>query len=154
MNFRYISLVRYAPLTIAAALSAATAYSQSDIATAVQAKLKAGVAKMETSCGEDIKKFCSTVTPGEGRAILCLEAHEDKLSPKCTFEMIEAAKNLKTAMDTLSEATGACRTDIGKFCAQTKPGQGRLVQCLMTNKASISTNCANAVQKLNGLAAK
>ena len=28
-------------------------------------------------------KFCGQVTPGEGRLVLCMMAHEDKVSNKC-----------------------------------------------------------------------
>ena len=37
------------------------------------------------------------MTPGEGQVILCIEAHEDKPSPKCTFVMHEAAKDMRVA---------------------------------------------------------
>jgi hypothetical protein len=47
-------------------LTASAAYLQSDIASAVQAKLAAPTVKMHGSCGDKIKKFSSTVTPGEG----------------------------------------------------------------------------------------
>ena len=135
------------------ALSASSAYSQSNIATALQAKLAASAAKFDNSCGDEIKNFCSTVTPGEGREVLCIEAHEDKLSPKCLFGMHEAAKKLKSAVDTVKDATSACRDDIGKFCGQTPAGQGKLLQCLMTNKASVSKACADNIQKLSDFAA-
>ena len=41
------------------------AYAQTDIMNVTLEKLAAGIKKLETSCGEDIKKYCSTVTPGE-----------------------------------------------------------------------------------------
>jgi hypothetical protein len=139
---------------LAIAILATPANSQSDIASGVQAKLAAGAAKLESSCADEIKNFCSTVTPGEGRVILCIEAHEDKLSPKCTFAMHEAAKSMKVAADTLKDASSACRDDVGKLCAKTPVGQGRLMQCLMTNKASVSKVCADNLQKLSDFVSK
>jgi hypothetical protein len=41
--------------------------------------------------------------------------------------MHEAVKNLQLATDFLKEATEACRGDVGKFCGQTKAGQGRIM---------------------------
>jgi hypothetical protein len=152
MNIPYIARAATAAAALAAALTASAAYSQSDVATAVQAKLAAGAAKLESSCGDEIKNFCSTVTPGGGGVLLCIEAHEDKLSPKCLFDMHEAAKNHKLAADALKEAAVACRGDVGKYCGQIKLGQGRLTQCLMTNKASVSNACADSLQKLSDLA--
>jgi len=152
MKLNHNARAATAAAAIAIALTASTAYSQSNIATALQAKLAAGAVKLESSCGDEIKNFCSTVTPGEGRVILCIEAHEDKLSPRCLFDMHAAAKNLKVVGDTFKEATGACRGDISKFCGQTPAGQGRVMQCLMTNKASVATACADSLQQLSDLA--
>lgn len=154
MNSTQIARAATAAIALAIALTASTANSQSNITTAIQAKLAAGVAKLQGSCGDEIKNFCSTVTPGEGREVLCIEAHEDKLSPKCQFDMQETAKNLKLAGDLFKEATDACRGDVAKFCGHTPAGQGRLLQCLMTNKASVSQHCAATLQKLSDFAGK
>src|SRR5271168_4159863 len=149
MNISHTAPAAIAAIALAVALMTSPANSQSNVTTAIQAKLAAATAKLQSSCGDEIKNFCSTVTPGEGREVLCIEAHEDKLSPKCLFDMQEAAKNLKLAGDTLKEATAACQGDVAKLCAQTPAGQGRLLQCLMTNKASVSQPCATSLQKLS-----
>ncbi len=57
------------------------AYAQTDTMNAILERLTADIQKLETSCGEDIKKYCSTVTPGDGRILHCMQAHEDKISP-------------------------------------------------------------------------
>jgi hypothetical protein len=154
MNIAHIAQATAGTVALAIALTASTANSQPDITTAVQAKLAAASAKLESSCGDEIKNFCSTVTPGQGRVVLCIEAHEDKLSPKCLFNMHEAANTLKLAGDSMKDATSACRGDVGKLCGQTKAGQGRLLQCLMTNKAAVSKACADNLQKLADFAGK
>lgn len=154
MSIRYAAPAMTAVVALTVAMVAKPANSQSDIASGVQAKLAADAAKLERSCADEIKNFCSTVTPGEGRVILCVEAHEDKLSPKCTFAMHEAAKDMKVAADTLKDASSACRDDVGKLCAKTPVGQGRLMQCLTTNKASVSKACADNLQKLSDFAGK
>lgn len=153
---KIIHIVRAATVTatLAGILIANVAYSQSNITTAVQAKLAAVVAKLQSSCGDEIKNFCGTVTPGEGREVLCIEAHEDKLSPKCLFDLHAAAKNLKISTDAFKEATTACRGDVASLCGKTPAGQGRLLQCLITNKASVSHPCADSLQKLADFAGK
>jgi hypothetical protein len=148
MNITYMVRAATAAVTLAAILTAGAASAQSNITTTVQAKLAAGVAKLQSSCGDEIKNFCSTVTPGEGREVLCIEAHEDKLSPKCLFDLHAAAKNLKISSDAFKEATAACHGDVAKLCGQTPAGQGRLLQCLMTNKGSVSQACADSLKKL------
>jgi hypothetical protein len=154
MNVPYIAQVATSAIALAVVMTAVTANAQSDVTKAVQAKLAAGTAKLESSCGDEIKSFCSTVTPGQGRMVLCIEAHEDKLSPKCQFDMHEAANNLRLAGDSMKEATTACQGDVGKLCGQTKAGQGRILECLMTNKAAISPACAASLQKLSDFSSK
>ena len=65
--------------------------AQQDVAKSLVEKLTAKIAKLETACAKDIKKYCKTVTPGEGRMIYCMQAHEDKISPQCDYELGEAA---------------------------------------------------------------
>jgi hypothetical protein len=152
MNIAHIARTSVAALAVV--LMASAANSQSNVAIAVQAKLAAGATKLQSSCGDEIKNFCSTVTPGQGREILCIEAHEDKLSPKCLFDMHAAAKTLQMAGDSMKEVTGACRNDVATLCGKTPAGQGRLLQCLLTNKASVSQTCTASLQKIADFAGK
>ena len=126
------------------------AYAQTDMMNAILERLTAGIQKLETSCGEDIKKYCSTVTPGEGRILHCMQAHEDKISPRCEYDLNEVALHAHTTTDRLKEAVNACRGDIDKFCAKTQPGQGRVAACLAANRTSVSQSCVEAIQKLQG----
>src|SRR5262245_11275439 len=38
-------------------------------------------------------------------------------------------------------AAPSCKADVDKFCAQVKPGGGRIVQCLKQNEAQLSESC-------------
>jgi hypothetical protein len=147
-------LLACAVLPLVVTLSENPAYSQSDLVKAVQERLTAGIAKLESACNEDIKKYCSNVTPGEGRVLHCMQAYEDKISPQCAYAEQEAALNLQVAIDRLKEAVMACNNEIAKFCSKTQPGQGRVAQCLIDNKAAASAQCAGAIQKLQTAAAK
>jgi Cysteine rich repeat len=147
-------LLACAVLPFVVTLSGNPAYSQSDLVKAVQDKLTAGIAKLESACNEDIKKYCSNVTPGEGRVLHCMQAYEDKISPQCGYAEQEAALNLQMAIDRLKEAVMACNDEIAKFCSKTQPGQGRVAQCLIANKAAASAQCAGAIQKLQTAAVK
>jgi Golgi apparatus protein 1 len=124
-----------------------TAYAQTDMNVILE-RLAAGFKKLETSCGEDIKKYCSTVTPGEGRILYCMQAHEDKISDGCASVLDEVVFQAETTADHLRDAVNACRSDIDKYCATIQPGQGRIASCLATNKTTISKGCGDAVQKL------
>jgi hypothetical protein len=124
------------------------AYAQTDMMNAILERLTAGIKKLEASCGEDIKKYCSTVTPGEGRMLHCVQAHEDKISPACEYDLSEVALQVQTTADSLKEAMTACRGDIDKLCAKTQPGQGRITACVAANSTSMSKGCMDAVHKL------
>ena len=124
------------------------AYAQTDVMNLLLERLAAGFKKLETSCGEDIKKYCSTVTPGEGRTLYCMQAHEDKISDGCASVLDEVVFQAEATADHLREAVNACRGDIDKFCANTSPGQGRIAACLAANRTSVSKSCVEAVQKL------
>ena len=141
-------LLACAALLLAVTLSERAAYSESDVVKAVQDKLTAGIAKLETACSDDIKKYCSNVTPGEGRVLHCMQAYEDKISPGCGYAEQEAALNLQVAVDRLKETVVACNDEILKFCGKVQPGQGRIAQCLIANKAAASAQCAGAIQQL------
>ena len=39
------------------------------------------------------------MTPSEARMIYCMQAHEDKISPKCAFELGEAATSVQTTVE-------------------------------------------------------
>ena len=124
------------------------AYAQTDTMNSVLERLAASIKKLEASCGGDIKKYCKTVTPGEGRILYCMQAHEDKISPECAFVLTDVALQAQTTVGHLREAVDSCQGDIDKFCAKTQPGQGRLAACLAANKASVSKSCVEAIQKL------
>jgi hypothetical protein len=142
-------------LPVILSIGAASAQTdQTDIGKTIQAKLAAEVAKLESSCADDITKYCSDVTPGEGRMLYCMQAHEDKISAKCAFDLEEAATDVQLSADNLKEAITACRAEITGVCGKTQPGQGRIAACLIANKSTASTGCVDAIQKIEAMAAR
>jgi Cysteine rich repeat len=135
-------------------LSVGSASAQTDITKAIQEKLAAEAAKLENSCADDIKKYCSDVTPGEGRMIYCMQAHEDKISPKCAFDLQEAATDVQLSADNLKDAITACHAEIIGVCGTTQPGQGRIAACLFANKSTASKSCGEALQKIEAMATR
>ena len=135
-------------------LSLGSASAQTDIAKAIQERLAAQIAKLQNSCADEINKYCSTVTPGEGRLLYCMQAHEDKISAKCAYEMEETAARFQTSADNLRDAINACKAEITGVCGKTLPGEGRVAACLLANKSTASKNCAEALQKIEAMAAQ
>ena len=140
-------LAKIALLPLGMSISS-TAYAQSDIMNATLEKIAGGIKKIESACGEDIKKYCSAVTPGSGRLLYCMQAHEDKISDGCGSVLDEVTLQTESTADNLREAGNACRGDIDKFCGKILPGQGRIAACLAANKTAVSASCGDAVQKL------
>jgi hypothetical protein len=147
-------LARLALLPLLAALSTGSASAQTDVGKTILEKLTARIAKLESACARDIKKYCRDVTPGEGRMIYCMQAHEDKISVKCAFELGEAASSVQSSADALKDAILACKAEITGVCGKTVPGQGRIAACLIANKSTASKDCADAIQKVEALAAQ
>jgi len=108
-----------------------------------QQKLIESVSK---GCEKELKTFCKDVTPGEGRVLACLYAHEDKLSGQCEYALYDAAAQLERALNALSYAANECRDDLTKFCSDIKPGGGRLMQCIDKNDAKVSKRCKQALK--------
>ncbi|HWJ20000.1 MAG TPA: cysteine rich repeat-containing protein [Geobacterales bacterium] len=147
-------LAKLGILPLLAILSTGSVSAQTDTGKAILEKLTAKVAKLESACAKDIKKYCRNVTPGEGRMIYCMQAYEDKISTKCAFELEDAATRVLTAADALKDGAIACKAEITGVCGKTQPGQGRIAACLLANKSTASTGCAEAIKKIEGMAAQ
>jgi hypothetical protein len=137
-----------AATTAALLMGGITANAQSDMAGKVRARIADGVKKLEAGCGADVKKFCASVTPGEGRLFYCIMAHEDKISTKCDYALFDASRNLERALDRIEDVADACWNDVEKNCSDVPEGGGRIIQCLMAKKASLSKECQAAATKI------
>ncbi|MGB6341876.1 MAG: cysteine rich repeat-containing protein, partial [Xanthobacteraceae bacterium] len=95
-----LSKLREILATAAVVLAITTAANaQTQLQSKFEARLNAALKKVQTACDEDLRKYCGAVTPGEGRLLLCLEAHEDKIGTKCDYSLFEASRNLDKALD-------------------------------------------------------
>ena len=89
-------------------------------------------------CATEIEQYCSQVSPGEGRVLACFYAHEDKLSGQCQYVLYAAASQLDAAVNALNYIATQCRDDILAQCAEVQLGEGRVLECLNANSASVS----------------
>jgi hypothetical protein len=147
-------LAKFGILPLLVIFSVGAASAQTNLGKTIVEKLAAKITKLEEACARDIKKYCRTVTPGEGRTLLCMQAHEDKISPKCAFELGEAATSVQTTADVLKDGVTACKAEIAGVCAKVVPGQGRIAACLLENKSTASSGCAEALKKIEAMAAQ
>jgi len=109
----------------------------------------AGQGLIETvanGCKMELEKYCSQVTPGQGRVLACLYAHEDKLSGKCEYALYDAAAQLERAVAALSYVANECNEDLDKFCESIEPGKERLLDCLDKHDKHVSKRCKQAIK--------
>jgi hypothetical protein len=105
------------------------------------------IKSVATGCDKELKSYCSKVTPGEGRVLACLYAHNDKISGKCEYALYDAAAQLERFVAALSYVVNECEDDLQKYCGSVRAGQGRLAECLLIkNKTKISARCNQATK--------
>jgi hypothetical protein len=121
--------------------------AQTEMAKKVEARLTAAVKKIQDACGADVKKFCNSATPGEGRLVMCMMAYEDQVSAKCDYALYQASRNLDRAVDRLEMTADACWNDIEKHCVSVRDGEGHVAKCLVAKKASLTKECSAMIDK-------
>jgi hypothetical protein len=97
-------------------------------------------------CKTEIESYCKDVTPGEGRILACLYAHQDKLSGKCEYALYDASARLERAVAALTYLANECAADLAEHCSGVEAGEGRLLECLKKNEAKLSGRCKGAFQ--------
>ncbi len=102
------------------------------------------------ACETDIRSYCSQVTPGEGRMLHCMAAHEDKISGRCQYAFYQAATVLEQLATAVAYVASQCETDIETHCRGVAMGEGRILMCLNENKADVSDACNQAVSDTIG----
>ena len=124
--------------------------------TSAQSNLRDRVAgaieAVQGACASDIGNFCGSVTRGEGRVLLCMQAHEDQLSRRCQFALYRASRGLDRAINRVERIADACMSDIEAQCGDAE----RIGQCLVQKSGSLSPSCQTVLaglrQAVQGLA--
>ena len=142
---------------VAAGLAYSSALAQSNPSASTQPNLRerlaAAVETVEGACASDIKKFCGNVTRGEGRLVLCMQAHDDQLGIRCQFALYRVSRHLEAALSRVDRIAEACWNDIQEKCGDADT----IGQCVMEKHASLSQPCQTVINALEqayeGLAA-
>ena len=104
---------------------------------AAEVRFRHRVEELVAACGLDADRLCSGVRPGAGRLVACLIRQQDDLSSSCRPEV----ERFQEAMEKISAIRAACRADAERLCADAPPEAEPLVECLQTNRASLSETC-------------
>ena len=97
------------------------------------------------ACEADLEQYCSQVTPGEGRLLHCMAAHEDKISGRCEYAFYQAATLLEQLSAAITYVAMECKTDIETHCGDIPAGEGRILACLSENEGAIAESCKKAI---------
>lgn len=101
-------------------------------------------------CAADLEQYCSQVTPGEGRLLYCVAAHEDKISGQCQYALFEAAVLLSELADSIIYVAQSCESEIDTLCGNVAMGEGRILACLTENSAELGAPCVTALAETEG----
>ena len=97
------------------------------------------------ACEGDLEQYCSQVTPGEGRLLHCVAAHEDKLSGQCEYALYQAASLLEQLSVAIVYFAQSCQTEIETLCSDVQAGEGRILACLTENDEQVGDTCRKAI---------
>lgn len=97
------------------------------------------------ACASDIQNYCSQVTPGNGRMLHCMAAHEDKISGQCQYAFYQAATLLQQLTVAVNYLAQECKTEIQTLCSNVEMGDGRILSCLAEQEEKVGDACKRAV---------
>ena len=101
------------------------------------------------NCEEEIQALCTNVSPGDGRLISCMYAHENYLGGSCANAIADFGDILDFVFSTIRGAMETCISDIEKHCADAEFGGGRMMSCLGEKAADITPECKAVVEDLS-----
>jgi hypothetical protein len=120
------------------------------IFTGVSDSFESLVETVAKGCEKELSSYCSKVTPGEGRILACLFAHNDKLSGSCEYALYDSAAQLERFVAALTYVVNECEDDLQRYCTSVQAGEGRLAECLLVkNKDKISKRCNQAMKDVD-----
>ena len=97
------------------------------------------------SCEGDIRNYCSQVTPGNGRMLHCMAAHEDKISGQCEYAFYQTASLLEQLSVAIAYVAQECKTEIQTLCSGVELGEGRILACLDEQAEEVGDSCKKAI---------
>jgi hypothetical protein len=111
----------------------------------MRARIAGAVQQLRTACADELHAFCSTVTPGEGRLLLCMQAHEDRIGRQCELALLEASRSIGSLVQRAEAFAKTCWQDIQTYCSGTG---GSIAQCMTEKRTSLSPACQAMVADL------
>ena len=108
------------------------------------------VEHLVNACESDLENYCSQVTPGNGRLLHCMAAHEDKISGQCEYAFYQAASLLEQLSAAFAYVAQECETELETLCSDVEIGEGRVLACLDENEEDVGESCKTAISDTVG----
>ena len=111
------------------------------------------VEHLVVACESDLENYCSQVTPGNGRLLHCMAAHEDKISGQCEYAFYQAATLLEQLSVAINYVAQECMTDIEAHCSDLSDvviGDGKILACLEEHDEEVGESCKIAIANTVG----
>ena len=115
------------------------AKAEANLTDQLRARAAVVVTALKTACEDDLKNYCSKLTPGDAHIAYCMLAYEDKVSEKCANALISVADKIEIKMSKLARVAETCKEDIRKACETA--GVGNLMACLRDHQDKLSVAC-------------
>lgn len=93
------------------------------------------------ACDADAQRLCSLIPAGGGRILACLQSNYNNLSDECRAD-------LDRARQLAYEVGLTCQADVFAYCQNVRPGQYRVLSCLVGHYDQISSGCKDGLALL------
>lgn len=97
------------------------------------------------SCGPSIERFCAKVNIGTGQVQQCLTQHQDQVPAQCFSDFVAAQASLSKRNAAQDSAFNVCNAEIRQFCPGVKPGDARILDCLLASSKVVRGACKQVI---------
>lgn len=106
----------------------------------------------KSPCDVDARKFCSQVTPGDGRLGDCMAEHKNEISKECS---VHIQNEFALHDEKFGPAMTACTSEHMNYCADVKKYSARRLNCMkkiyLSNPEKLSNQCRSEFSKIIGI---
>ncbi|MEO1199251.1 MAG: cysteine rich repeat-containing protein [Pseudomonadota bacterium] len=97
--------------------------------------------QLVAACGADIERHCSDVRPGSGRIAACIDENAANVSDTCKATISQIYTGIAARQQAQGAALGLCERDARRVCSEYRPGNGRILRCLLLEHRQVSDAC-------------
>lgn len=90
------------------------------------------------ACDSDMEQYCSDVQPGAGALANCIQKNMPNFSAQCREQITKISSAAK-------RIGNACINDARTYCRDSRPGFGRVKDCMLANRDKLSSDCQAAI---------